>query len=65
METKPIIPKTLSQFKLDAEQLTPEQLDLQIIAHNHCYLGSWGKNRLEVLKKCKAKFREMKGEVTK
>ena len=59
MDMKPIIPKTLSQFKLDLEKLTPEQLDKKAIAYNHNYLGSWGKNRLEAIKHCRNKFREV------
>jgi len=62
---KPIIPKTLEQFKLQIEEFTPLELDKAIISYNHCYLGKWGSDRLNALKKCRAKFREMKGEVVK
>jgi len=65
MNEKPVIPKTLEQFKIQIENFTPLELDKAIIAYNHCYLGSWGKKRLEALKHCKAKFREMRGEVAK
>jgi hypothetical protein len=61
MNTKPVIPITLDQFKIQIEHFTPLELDKATISYNHCYLGSWGKQRLEAIKHCRAKFRETKG----